>query len=114
MDSKKNMEDKIEQALNSMDNHYSAKPRPYLMSRINAALAARKSETAWDKIYSIITRPVIAFAGIAFILVLNFLIISSYQENNKIKFQTESGSDWQSYSTATNNALYDIENNIEP
>ena len=114
MHKKPNIEEQIERALQSMDNHTPASPGPYLMTRINAAIGARKVLTSWDKVYAVITRPVIAFAGIVFILILNVLMISSYQDNDKIRFQSDSTSDWQSYSTATNSALYDIENNIEP
>lgn len=114
MNSKPNIEDQIERALHSMDNHKPASAAPYLMTRINAALAGEKMQTVWDKLYSIITKPVVAFAGIAFILILNILIITSYRDNDAVRFQSDSNADWQSYSTATNSALYDVENNIEP
>ncbi len=115
MHKKSTLEEQIQQALHSMDDHTPASPGPYLMTRINAAIAARRgSATTWDKVYAVITRPVIAFAGIVFILLLNILMISSYQDTDTIRFQADSNTDWQSYSTATNSDLYDIENNIEP
>lgn len=114
MNNKQNIEERIDQALNSLDHCKRASANPYLMTRINAALQAEKLLNTWDRLYAVITKPIIAFAGIAFILILNILIITSYRSDDSIKFQTDSNSDWQSYSTATNSALYDVENNIEP
>lgn len=114
MDNKKIIEDRIEQALGSMDNHTPASPAPFLMTRINAAISARKMLTKWDKVYAIISRPTIAFAGIVLVLILNILILTSNRNSDSIKFQAEAANDWQGYPTATNSLLYDVENNIEP
>jgi len=114
MDINKNIDEKIERALQSMDKHIPATPGPYLMTRINAALKSERKLNTWDKLYAIITRPVIAFACMAFVLILNILIITSYRDNDTIRFQADSSNEGQSYPTAANSALYDVENNIEP
>lgn len=114
METKQNLDEQIERALQSMDSHTRANPGPFLMTRINARLASRKTLTNWDRIYSIITRPVIAFAAVVCILIVNLLMITSYADNDNVRLQADSNNEWQSYSTATNSALYDVENNLEP
>lgn len=109
----KNIEEKIERALRSMDGHSRATPAPYLSTRINTKLSEPKVPNGWDKLYALITKPVIAIAGIAIILFLNIIIITLNDNADRLQFQAESNAEWQEYSTAATSALYDVEN-IEP
>ena len=108
-----NIDKKIEDALQSMDNHNRARPAPFLATRIHAKLLSEKKPNAWDKFYSVITRPVVAVGGMAIIVLLNILIITSNDNSESIRFQADANNnEWQGYSTAVTSALYD--ENIEP
>ncbi len=113
MDNKKNIEESIQRALDSMDEHTRATAGPYFGTRLNARLAAPKVPNVWDRFYAIITKPVVAIPGIALILFLNIMIITSNDNADTVKFQADTSGDWQGYSTATTSALYDVET-IEP
>jgi len=113
MEINKNIGEKVERALHSMDVHQRATPAPYLATRINAALSAGKQPGLWDKFYAIITRPAVAMACIAIVLLLNIMIITFNDNTEAVRFQTDSRSDWQSYSISATSASYDVEN-IEP
>ena len=113
MNAKKSIEEKIEQAMNSMNGHTRATCAPYLATRINAGLGLAKPISAWDKFYALITRPAIAMTCIVIILLLNIFIITSNEESETVRFQTEASGDWQGYSNVNTNAFYDVEN-LEP
>lgn len=113
MSTNKNIEQKVERALQSMEGHTRATPGPYLLTRINARLNLKSNPTSWDKFYVIITRPIVAITCMAIILLLNILIITSGGGSDTVRFQTESNSDWQGYSNTNTSTLYDVEN-MEP
>jgi hypothetical protein len=104
----------VDDTLNSMDHHERAAPRPFLLSRINARILKRGESTMWDRLTSIITRPVIAFGGLVLVIMLNILIISFNKDAAVYNgIQEDEIADGQGFSIATTTALYDIEN-IEP
>ena len=98
---------KIEEVLNSLDGINRAEANPFLYTRIKARLNSRRS-SIWDKLSSLISRPVIALAGVFLILVLNLFAIYSHSitiNNNEITDVTSS----DEYSVVSN-TYYDIEN----
>jgi hypothetical protein len=114
MHTNKDIEEKIEQALNSMDHHSRATPRPYLSTRINAALFSVRKTNAWDAFYALITRPAVAMAGMAIIILLNVMILAFNKNSGSVKFQADTyTTEWQGYSTVASSPLYDLEN-MEP
>lgn len=71
---------KAEEALHSLDGMQRASVSPYFFTRLESRMQGR--QTFWDKLIYLITRPAIAFAGIALILFVNVYIIASDPENN--------------------------------
>jgi hypothetical protein len=66
----------IEATINSMDGASTATPAPFLQTRINARLRAKTAEgyPMWEKVSMFLSRPGIAIATLAFIILLNILL----------------------------------------
>ncbi len=108
----KNIQQKVENALQSLDGIQRAEPAPYLITRINAALASRQPETSWSKIAAFISRPVVAFALMLVLVLVNGLIIlganSTEADNN---MATADNNPYEYAASITSN--YDLEN-VQP
>jgi len=99
----------IEEIIGSADNVERAKPKPFLLTRINARLN-RSNETIWEKVSWFIGRPSIAVTGLALLILVNSIaIVLNRTEPNTAsteQFAQDSSDDF-AYSDAT---IYDIEN----
>ena len=108
----KNIQQKLEDAFQSLDGMQRAEPAPYLLTRINAALANRQPETSWSRIAAFISRPVVAFALMLVLVLVNGLIISGSNsteaENN---MATADNNVYEYAASVTSN--YDLEN-VQP
>jgi len=69
MMSQENIQKKVDDALNSIEGIQRAAATPFFFTRLQARL--QEKETIWEKISLLINRPAVAFATIAFVLVLN-------------------------------------------
>ena len=70
MSDNKNIEGKVEQALNSLDGIQKAGPGPFFFTRVQARLQ-RQAGNGWERVVSFITRPSIALSGLCLIILLN-------------------------------------------
>ena len=103
----------IEEALNSADHVKRASPMPFLQTRLNARLNKSKEDT-WDKAGWYISRPSIAFAGLALLIIINGMAVLFNRANSSFTIATEqSAQDQADEFNYTVTALYDNEN-IEP
>ncbi len=108
----KNINELIEEALNSLDDVQRAEPRPFLLTRINARMY-RKPESVWEKAGWFISRPAIAFTGLCMIILINVAVLMYNNPSNGLNSTAQSvqiTADEFSYSVAT---IYDIEN-VQP
>ena len=64
---------KIDEVMHSMDDIKRASPRPFLFTRLEAGMQNEKN--IWEKMSSFVTRPVVAFACICFVLIINAMVI---------------------------------------
>jgi hypothetical protein len=64
---------KIDEVMHSMDGIDRASPRPFLFTRLEARMQNEKN--IWVKLSSFVARPVIAFACICFVLIINAMVI---------------------------------------
>ena len=71
---KHDLNEKVNEALNSLEDVHRASPGPFFFTRVHARLL-RKQQTSWEKITAIIARPVVAFSVICFVLTLNTVAI---------------------------------------
>lgn len=84
MISKPELEQKIQQTLDSLEGIKRAEPRPFFYTRVLGRLQA-EDKTIWESMVSFLSRPVVAVAGICVILILNgFILFQQDQENGMV------------------------------
>ena len=100
----------VEEALRSLDGINRAEPRPFLLTRLRAAIhTGSPTQNGWNRAAAFISRPAVFTAGLLVILTVNICIL-------KYKEPVTTGSDQgQAVSIAddfaiNNVAMYDIEN----
>ncbi len=99
---------KIDAAMHSLDGIEKASPRPFLFTRLEARMLNDKS--IWAQLSAFVTRPVIAFACICFVLIINLVVI--FTTNNSENSLTQQGNELATtdeYSQVSSN-LYEFEN----
>jgi len=109
MINKKNIQEEIEKTLQSIDGAERAKANPFLFTRIQARLDARKS--GWANIISFMSRPVFAYAVIAFVLLANAWTIYSHKEESDLQGSSviSTSSDLPEEYNLAVNTFYDYE-----
>ena len=70
-----------EQAINSIENIGRARPRPYLLTRINARINKQK-ENLWERAGWYIGKPAIAITGLALLIFMNIMAVVATRQNN--------------------------------
>jgi hypothetical protein len=113
MNNKQQIDERVEDVLNSLDGATSAMPRPFLLTRINARLQA-KQESIWDKCLYFISRPAIAFAAVCMVIVINiFALTSRNNANTFIVDDVQNTYTLDDDDIASNTLIIDNEN-VEP
>lgn len=77
----KKLNKKIEDALRSLDGIEKASPAPFFFTRLEARMEREKS--IWEEISSFVTKPLVAFAGLCLIIMINAIVILSSEQKNK-------------------------------
>lgn len=78
---------KIEEIMDSLQEIQKAKPRPFFFTRLEARMKNHKS--SWEKISSFVSQPVVAFACICLIIIINLAVIfSSANSQNRTDEQS--------------------------
>ena len=70
MSASKNIENRVEEAMNSLDGIGQASPGPFFYTRVQARLQ-KQGSSRWESVTSFITRPTVALAGLCIIVLLN-------------------------------------------
>jgi hypothetical protein len=99
---------KIEEVLNSLDGINRAEPRPFLITRLEARMQSEKN--VWFRLSSFMARPVVAFACICFVLIINAMVI--FMTHSPGNFSGQQGNELATtdeYSQVSSN-LYEFEN----
>ena len=96
---------KIDDVMQSMDGITRATPRPFLFTRLEARMQSEKN--IWSKISSFAARPVVAFACVCFVLIINAMVI--FTSGNATTQQGPELATADEYSQVSYN-LYDFEN----
>ena len=105
---KHEMEQRIESALNSLDDATRVGPGPFFFTRVQARLS-RNSRTAWEKASGFLAQPAIAFSVICLIITLNTLVI--FQTNTTPSFRDQNTAVLSEDSDSDIFVFYDEENN---
>lgn len=102
---------KIEDAMASIDGITPAEPKPFLLTRLNAAIrkSATADRTVWGSIAAVIKKPVVAFAALAVVVFVNAVAISNNSASGKQGVTARSTN--TKYDFAVNvGSIYDTEN----
>ena len=67
----------INRTLESLNGLKRASPKPFLLTRINAAITQTSVETIWTKIAFYLKKPMIAAVAILLVLFVNVMVINS-------------------------------------
>lgn len=81
MKQRNDIEKRLEEALNSLDGIRRAEPKPWLFSRVKARLT-QEEKTPWGTMSSFLARPIIAIAGLCFILILNGVLLFNQEKES--------------------------------
>jgi hypothetical protein len=74
MKNDKNIQEQIEEALNSIGGIKKATAKPYLLTRINARLNGQPKSN-WEKAAVFISRPYVMIVGLCLVIVINMGVI---------------------------------------
>lgn len=72
---------KIEDAMRSLDGIKEASPSPFFFTRLEARM--QREMSVWDKVSSFIAKPVVAFACICLVIMINATIIFSSSNSQR-------------------------------
>ena len=74
MKDKRHIQEQVDKTLDSLDGIQSATANPFLFTRIQALL--QKDETNfWSQAFAFISRPMVAFAGVAIAIIINAVVL---------------------------------------
>jgi uncharacterized membrane protein YdfJ with MMPL/SSD domain len=110
MQSNTDIQNKIDAALNSIDNLQRATPQPFFYTRLMAKIADQK-QSAWERLGSFISRPAIAFISLSLIILLNLFAAYSHLNTSSPTDQQELTTTEEYTQVATN---FDDFENIKP
>lgn len=72
---------KVEDAMLSLDGIEQASPNPFFFTRLEARI--QKEIGAWDKVSSFFAKPIIAFACICLVIMINSVVIFSSTDSQR-------------------------------
>lgn len=75
-----NINDKIKDALDSLEGMEPASANPFFFTRLEARM--QKEKNSWERISSFVSRPVVAFACIFAVIMINAAVIFSSEKNH--------------------------------
>ena len=116
MKQRNDIEKRVEETLNSLDGIQQATPQPWLFSRIKRRLAEEEDRTLWGAIGGYLGKPVIAIAGLCFILMVNvFLVVNNQQKENTASFfSAQADQSVDSESLIASSSSFDYETLLQP
>jgi hypothetical protein len=110
MNSKKNIDQLVEEAFNSINNIERASVKPFLLSRVNSRMLSEKRNTWWENAAFYFGKPSFAIPGLAMLMLINITAVIFYasEPSTSIAEQNiQASSDEFSYSVAS---IYENEN----
>ena len=82
------LDKKIDEAMQSLDGIEKASPRPFFFTRLEARMQREKSR--WEVISSFVAKPIVAFACICLIIMINAAVILSSANSKNLTDQQNS------------------------
>lgn len=103
-----NTKEKIQNALDSLNNMQRATPGPFFYTRLSARLL-REPVTTWEKLSHLISRPSVAIGAICLIISINMAVVLNQADESNITSETPELALADEYAIATT-SFYDYEN----
>jgi len=114
MKQQRDIEKRVEDALNSLDGIQRAAPQPWLFPIVKSRLLREEEKTRWETIGSFLSKPAVAIAGLLLILGLNGVLLFNQQSDSSIvTVQSELESN-DSESLIASISSFDYENLVQP
>ena len=107
MDKNSNIQNNVEETLNSFEGVSSASPGPYFFTHVQARLN-RVEKNIWESISAFIARPTIAIAMVSGILLMNTVAVLQHRESSKFTVDQSDQSVYEELNVAVN-SFYDYE-----
>lgn len=82
------LKDKIDEVMQSLDGIGKASPQPFFFTRLEARMQKEKSR--WEVISSFVAKPIVAFACICLIIMINAAVIFSSANSKNVTDQQNS------------------------
>lgn len=101
---------KVLTTMESFDGMTQADPKPFMLTRINAALQRGEDQSIWEAVTAFLKRPTVAIVSVLLLLILNIAVFSVsgfFRGNESISVNTVSAK----YDFSVNvSGIYDSEN----
>jgi hypothetical protein len=110
MNKKQSIDQFVEQAFDSINHIERASVKPFLLSRVNNRMFAKKSNSWWENAALLIGKPSFAIPGLAMLMLINLTAVIFYatEPSASISEQNiQASTDEFSYTIAS---IYDNEN----
>ncbi len=107
MDKRNNIEKKVEETMDSLDNIRRAAANPFIFTRIQARLQSKRS--AWDQVASLTGKPAFAIMLLSIVLLTNLTVMMRDTPVSPIAEQYSQAGIVDEYA-GTESGLYEEEN----
>ena len=105
MKDKRHIQEQVDKSLDSLDGIQRASANPFLFTRVQARL--RKQETSfWTQAFAFISRPTVAFAGIAIAIIINVVVLFE-SRNESVKITQDEEQVFASEYNLSTNTIYE-------
>ncbi|HRE51818.1 MAG TPA: hypothetical protein PK339_10360 [Flavitalea sp.] len=112
MDNKSYLENKAQEALNSLDGIQRADPGPFFYTRLKARME-RSKRSVWENISGIISKPAITVFGLLLIVLLNTVAALNNEAAYNSTLTNQGEMAFVDEYAQVNSFFYDIEN-VQP
>ena len=114
MKQQRDIEKRVEDALNSLDGIQRAEAQPWFFTRVKARLLKEDEKTRWETISTFLSKPAVAIAGLFLILGLNGVLVFNQQPGSSVVgIQNELQAN-DSESLIASSSSFDYENLVQP
>ena len=101
MKDKRHIQEQVDKTLDSLDGIQRASANPFLLTRIQARLQ-REESNFWSQAFAFISRPTVAFAGLAFAIIINTVVLFEFRSDSVKNTQDEEQTFASEYNLSTN------------
>src|SRR3954462_13556809 len=116
MNKRTDMNQRMEEILQSLDGMSKAAPQPWFYTRVKARLQGEE-KTGWTAIGSFLARPAVAISGLCLILIINAVLLLEEDGGSAVATNTaqqESQLVTDKDATVASSSSFDYESHVQP